>query len=70
MRIFASNHMNKATIYIKEVLAEMKQVNWPSRDQTIFYTIAVLVVSALIAYYLGFFDALFSRGLQWLLLKR
>ena len=60
--------MNKATIYIKEVREEMKHVTWPTRDQTIFYTIAVLIVSVAIAYYLGLFDALFTKGLEWLLL--
>jgi preprotein translocase subunit SecE len=61
--------MSKTTEYIKEVRAEMKHVTWPSRNQTIFYTIAVLVVSVAIAYYLGLFDFLFSKGLEWLLLK-
>jgi preprotein translocase subunit SecE len=59
--------MNKTTEYIKEVIAEMKHVTWPTRQQTIFYTITVLVISIAIAYYLGLFDAVFSRGLQWLL---
>jgi preprotein translocase subunit SecE len=59
--------MSKTTDYLKEVRAEANNITWPSRNQTIFYTIAVLVISAAIAYYLGFFDSVFSKGLEWLL---
>jgi len=61
--------MNKTVEYIKEVIAEGKNVRWPTKRQTIFYTIAVLVVSAIIAYYLGLLDFLFSKGLGILLIK-
>ena len=61
--------MNKTIEYIKEVKAEMKHVTWPSREQTLFFTVAVLVVSAAIAYYLGFFDYVFSRGLELILTR-
>ncbi len=62
--------MNKITEYIKEVMAEAKHVTWPTRKQTLFFTIAVLAISVFIAYYLGLFDFLFSKGLEQLLLKR
>jgi preprotein translocase subunit SecE len=56
--------MSKITEYFKDTKAELKHVNWPGRKLTIFYTIIVLVVSVLVAYFLGFFDFLFSSGLQ------
>jgi len=59
--------MNKTIEYFKEVRAEAKHVTWPTRKQTMYFTIAVLVVSLFVAYYLGLFDYLFSRGLQFLL---
>ena len=59
--------MNSMTQYFKEVRAEMKHVTWPTRMQTLYFTIAVLIVSGFVAYFLGFFDYLFSHGLQWLL---
>lgn len=59
--------MNKTIEYFKEVKAEMKNVTWPTRKQTFYFTIAVLIVSGFIAYYLGLFDYIFSRGLEWLL---
>ena len=56
--------MSKTTEYFKEIKAELKHVNWPTRSQTIFYTLAVLGLSVLIAYFLGIFDFLFSQGIQ------
>jgi len=61
--------MNKTIEYIKEVIAEAKHVTWPTRKQTVFFTIAVLSVSIIIAYYLGLLDFLFSNGLRILLTK-
>jgi preprotein translocase subunit SecE len=61
--------MNKITEYIKEVRAEMKHVTWPTRRQTILSTVAVLVVSIFVAYYLGLFDKIFSVGLEQLLIR-
>ncbi|HAE36473.1 MAG: Preprotein translocase, SecE subunit [Candidatus Nomurabacteria bacterium GW2011_GWF2_35_66] len=62
--------MNTITDFIKEVLAEAKHITWPTRKQAIYATIAVLVISLLVAYYLGLLDFLFSKGLEQLLLNR
>ena len=59
--------MSKITEYIKETRFELKNVVWPTRAQTILYTIVVIVLSVVIAYLLGFFDFLFSLGLEKLL---
>lgn len=56
--------MNKTIEYLKEVRTELKNVTWPTRNQTLFFTIAVLIVSVFVAYFLGFFDKLFSAGLE------
>lgn len=61
--------MEKIINYIKEVIEEAKKVTWPTRKQTIFFTITVLVVSLIIAYYLGLLDFIFSKGLGWLLTR-
>lgn len=61
--------MNKITNYIKEVIAEAKHVTWPTRRQTIFFTVTVLAVSVIIAYYLGLLDFLFGQGLKLLLTR-
>ena len=56
--------MSKFTEYIKETKTELKHVVWPSRQQTIFYTIIVVVLSVLIAYFLGVFDFIFLQALK------
>ncbi len=56
--------MEKITQYIKEVIAESKNVTWPTKSQTIAFTIAVMVVSLAVAYYLGLLDFLFKQGLD------
>lgn len=61
--------MSKTVEFIKEVVAEGKNVHWPTKKQTIFFTVAVLIVSAIIAYYLGLLDFIFSNGLRVLLTK-
>lgn len=56
--------MSKFTEYLKETKTEMKHVIWPSKSQTIYYTLIVIILSVVIAYYLGVFDYIFSLGLQ------
>ena len=59
--------MSKITEYFKEIKLELKHVVWPTRNQTIFYTLIVIVLSILVAYFLGIFDFIFSRGLEKLI---
>ena len=56
--------MSKITEYFQETKTELKHVIWPSRNQTLYYTIIVIILSLVIAYYLGIFDFIFSQGLQ------
>jgi preprotein translocase subunit SecE len=46
--------------YIKDTKGEMKHVSWPSKKQTTAYTILVIVIALIVAYFLGLFDYLFS----------
>lgn len=52
--------------YFKETKTEMKHVNWPTRQQTISFTIIVIVLSVLVAAFLGFFDYLFANAIKLL----
>lgn len=61
--------MDKIIQFLKEVVAESKHVTWPTRKQTMYFTVAVLAISVLVAYYLGALDFLFSKGLEKLLLR-
>lgn len=59
--------MSKTIQFFKEVIAESKNITWPTRNQTIFYTIIVIIVSLIVAYYLGLLDNIFKNGLNWIL---
>jgi len=47
--------------YFKEVVRELKKVSWPSRKQTVNKTILVIVISILLAVYLGGLDFVFQK---------
>lgn len=50
--------------YLKDTRGELHHVAWPTRLQTIVYTILVIALSLFIAAYLGFFDYVFTTGLK------
>ncbi|MFZ3011541.1 MAG: preprotein translocase subunit SecE [Minisyncoccia bacterium] len=56
--------MSKITEYFKDTKMELKHVIWPSKSQTFYYTLIVIILSVVVAYYLGIFDFIFSSGLQ------
>jgi len=58
------NIPTKIITFLKEVRLEMKKVNWPSREQTIRYTLIVIGVSAAVAIYLGGLDFIFNTLLN------
>lgn len=56
--------MNRLINYIKDTRGELKYVSWPTRRQSIIFTVVVIVLSILAAIFLGFFDFVFSLILQ------
>jgi len=56
--------MSKITEYLKETKGELKHVVWPSRSQTLYYTLIVILLSIVIGYFLGIFDFIFGRILE------
>ncbi|GAC1412639.1 MAG: hypothetical protein NVSMB66_2200 [Candidatus Doudnabacteria bacterium] len=56
--------MNKVTQFFTEVKAEMSKVIWPSKEQTLRYTAAVVVFSLLVAIILGGSDYLLIKALE------
>ena len=60
--------MSKVVEYLKETKTELKHVIWPTRTQTMAFTIIVIVLSVLVAYFLGIFDFIFSKGLEKIIL--
>lgn len=47
--------------FIKEVVAELKKVNWPTRNETIRLTGVVIIISAGVAAFIG--------GLDWAMIN-
>lgn len=56
--------MSRLTDYIMETREEMKHVSWPTKNQTILFTILVVVISLVVSAYLGLFDYLFQIVLK------
>ncbi|MDP2934553.1 MAG: preprotein translocase subunit SecE [bacterium] len=54
------NIFSKITNFLKETRVEMKKVNWPTRKETIKYTLIVIGLSFVVAFFLGGLDLLFT----------
>lgn len=50
--------------YLRESIAETRHIKWPTRQETILFTVAVVVIALVVAYYLGLFDIIFARLLE------
>ncbi len=59
-----NNLPSKIIAFLKEVRLEMKKVNWPTRKQTIKYTLIVIGVSFGVAIFLGGLDFIFTTILN------
>ncbi len=57
--------LEKLKDYIMGTRTELKSVNWPTKKQTVNFTLLVIGVSLGVAAFLGFFDVTFG----WLLEK-
>lgn len=58
------NIPDKIITYLKEVKVEMKKVNWPTREQTLRYTLIVIGISVAVAAFLGGLDFIFTSLLN------
>ncbi len=50
----------KLITFLKEVKVELKKVNWPTRQETIKYSLIVIGASAALAAFLGGLDFVFT----------
>jgi preprotein translocase subunit SecE len=48
----------KITSFLKEVGLEMRKVNWPTKKDTLKNTIIVILISIVVAIFLGGFDVI------------
>jgi preprotein translocase subunit SecE len=54
----------KINTFLKEVKLEIKKVNWPTQKETIRDTLTVILVSIVVAVFLGGVDFIFTRLLN------
>lgn len=54
--------------YLRETKGELGHVNWPSRKQSIVFSVVVIVVSLITAILLGLFDVIFSKIINLLII--
>lgn len=57
IQIFPSKIIN----FLKEAKLELKKVNWPTRQETFRYTLIVIIISLIVAGYLGGLDVFFKE---------
>ncbi len=55
---------NKLTKFLKEAKAELKKVVWPTRKQAINLTLIVIVVTLIVAAFIGALDYLFNKLME------
>jgi preprotein translocase SecE subunit len=63
------NILKRIQIFIQESYREMKKVNWPTKGETIKYTLIVIGVSLAVAAFLGSCDFIFIWLLNKFILK-
>lgn len=61
--------MNKLSNYVKESVAEMKKVTWPTKKETYKYTLLVIGISIGVAIFLGILDYIFTIGFEFFITK-
>jgi preprotein translocase subunit SecE len=56
--------LEKLTQFLKEVRAELSKVTWPSKEELIGSTIVTIVVSLVVAIFIGLVDRVLSVLVQ------
>lgn len=52
--------MQKIKKYLKETLAELRKMTWPTKDELISSTIITVVVSLIVSIFIGFVDRILT----------
>lgn len=60
----------KISKFFKEVQEELLKVTWPTRNETIKYTLIVIAFSAVVALFLGAVDLSLSKLIQIILKEK
>lgn len=57
-------YVKKLIKYIKESIAELKKVTWPTKKETTNYTLLVIGISLAVAAFIGIVDYFLSLGVE------
>lgn len=57
--------MERFINYLKDTRGELKHVSWPTQRQALIYTGLVIAISILVALFVGAFDFVFTKGVNW-----
>lgn len=58
------NIFSKISNYIRESIAELKKVTWPTKKQTVNYTLLIIGISLAVAFFIGVIDYILSLGVE------
>ncbi|MFA6407776.1 MAG: preprotein translocase subunit SecE [Candidatus Paceibacterota bacterium] len=61
--------IEKMKVFWQESRQELRRVNWPTKQETIRYTLFVVVFSVSVSLYLGILDFAFVQTLEKIILK-
>jgi len=53
--------------FVQEVLDEFRKVTWPTRQELVNATVVVIVVTVVVAFFLGGVDIVLARVVEWML---
>ncbi|MDF1545783.1 MAG: preprotein translocase subunit SecE [bacterium] len=56
--------MEKLNKFLREAVAELRKVTWPSKDELIGSTIVTIVMSVIVAIFIGIVDRILSLGVR------
>ena len=59
-----NQYFSKSVTFLKEVLLELKRVNWLTRQETLKYTLIVIITSVVVAAFLGGLDFVFTKLIE------
>lgn len=55
--------------FLSDVIAELRKVTWPSRQEVTNLTVIVIIVSVAVGLFLGLIDFGFAELMNWLLVR-
>jgi len=56
--------LEKFSKFLKEVVAEMRKVTWPTKEELIGSTIVTIVVSLIVSLFIGIVDRILTLGIH------